>query len=52
MLVVLISALRSQYEPAAQFFVYLVAALTVGSGIEYIVRANRMAVKSAPADGA
>ena len=29
--------------PTCAFFVYLVAALTIGSGIEYIYRANRMA---------
>jgi cardiolipin synthase len=50
-LVVLVSALNPQYEPAALFFVYLVAALTLGSGVEYIVRANRMAMKSAPTAG-
>ena len=50
-LVVLASSVDTQYEPAALFLVYLVAALTLGSGVEYIVRANRMAVKSTPAGG-
>jgi cardiolipin synthase len=42
-LAVLLSYRGPQFEAAAVFLVYLVPALTVGSGIEYIVRANRMA---------
>ena len=40
---VLLSSRGPLFEAGATFFVYLVAALTIGSGIEYIYRANRMA---------
>ena len=40
---VLLSSRGPLFEAGATFFVYLVAALTLGSGIEYIYRANRMA---------
>ncbi|MGE0639187.1 MAG: CDP-alcohol phosphatidyltransferase family protein [Thermoanaerobaculia bacterium] len=42
-IVVLLSDRGPQVEAVASILVLLVAALTVGSGIEYIVRANRMA---------
>ena len=40
---VLLSSRGPIFEATAGFFVLLVAALTLGSGIEYIYRANRMA---------
>lgn len=40
---VLLSSRGPLFEAAASFLVFLVAALTIGSGIEYIYRANRMA---------
>lgn len=40
---VLLSSRGPLFEASASFFVYLVAAMTLGSGIEYIYRANRMA---------
>lgn len=48
-ILVLLSGRGSQFEAVAIVFVYLVAALTLSSGIEYIVRANRMAAKSGDA---
>jgi len=42
-LAVLLSDRGAQYEAVAIVCVYLVATLTVGSSVEYIVRANRMA---------
>ncbi|MEO8277234.1 MAG: CDP-alcohol phosphatidyltransferase family protein [Thermoanaerobaculia bacterium] len=44
-LAVLVSNRGPRLEATALFMVYLVAALTIGSGIEYIYRANRMAVQ-------
>ena len=40
---VLLSGRGTLFEASASFLVFLVAALTIGSGIEYIYRANRMA---------
>jgi len=40
---VLLSSRGPLFEATASFLVFLVAALTIGSGIEYIYRANRMA---------
>lgn len=45
-LLVLLSHRGPQLEATASFFVYLVAVLTLGSGIEYVVRANRIAGQS------
>lgn len=42
---VLLSSRSPVLEAIAGFLVLLVAALTIGSGIEYIYRANRMAAK-------
>ena len=42
-LVVLISGVRPEITPFATLCVHLVAALTLASGVDYIVRANRMA---------
>ena len=42
---VLLSSRSSVFEAIAGFLVLLVAALTIGSGIEYIYRANRMAAQ-------
>jgi cardiolipin synthase len=41
--VVLGSGLRPELEPVANLAVHLVALLTLGSGVDYVVRANRMA---------
>jgi cardiolipin synthase len=41
--IVLASGVRPEIEPVALFAVHLVAALTLASGVDYIVRANRMA---------
>lgn len=45
-LAVLLSHRGPQIEAIASILVLLVAALTLGSGVEYIVRANRMAAQS------
>ena len=45
-LVVLLSDRGPQIEAVAAMLVLLVAALTLGSGIEYIVRAHRMAAQN------
>lgn len=42
---VLLSSRSAVLEAIAGFLVLLVAALTIGSGVEYIYRANRMAAK-------
>ena len=42
---VLLSSRSSVFEAIAGFLVLLVAVLTIGSGIEYIYRANRMAAQ-------
>lgn len=42
---VLLSSRSSVFKAIAGFLVLLVAALTIGSGIEYIYRANRMAAQ-------
>lgn len=45
-LVVLLSDRGPQIEAVASILVLLVAALTLGSGVEYVVRAHRMAAQS------
>lgn len=42
-ILVLLSGLDLRLEPAAMVSAYLVAAVTVASGVDYIVRANRIA---------
>jgi cardiolipin synthase len=44
-IVVLLSHHGPQVEDAATYVTYLVALLTIGSGVEYIVRAHRMAAQ-------
>jgi cardiolipin synthase len=42
-ILVLLSGLDLRLEPAAMIAAYMVAAVTVASGVDYIVRANRVA---------
>jgi cardiolipin synthase len=50
-LLVLFSGLRPEVTPAALVCVYLVAALTVVSGVDYIFRLHRLPAAQAKLDG-
>jgi phosphatidylglycerophosphate synthase len=45
-ILVLLSGLSANLEPVAIVAAYLVAVVTVASGVDYIVRANRIAGES------